>query len=167
MNNDRINAQYKLAKNSSLDLYGTRRICEDGTWRMQFSGQANHSFENKVFIYQTIQSKKAKKCVFKKLVQAGISGFIYGFYVYDGKNSAELGDGKLVIYRNVHKLLQSCVMIFLATKIIKCSLTGWQRWISYITLDWKDYMLLVQFNWLFARFSSWYRQRLHEKWQRH
>ena len=111
--------------------------------------------------------KKPKKCVFKKLVQAGISGFIYGFYVYDGKNSAELGDGKLVIYRNVHKLLQSCVMIFLATKIIKCSLTGWQRWISYITLDWKDYMLLVQFNWPFARFSSWCRQRLHEKWQRH
>ena len=82
--------------------------------------------------------KKPKKFVFKKLVQAGISGFIYGFYIYDRKNSAELGDGKLVIYRNVHKLLQSCVMIFLATKIIKCSLTGWQSWISYITLDWKD-----------------------------
>ena len=51
-----------------------------------------------------------------------------------------------VICRNVRKLLQSYVMIFLVTKIIKCSLaTDSQRWISYIT-DPKEYMLLVQFD---------------------
>ena len=60
----------------------------------------------------------------------------------------EIDDGKLVIYRNVDKLLQSYAMIFLDTKIIKCSLiTGSQRWISCITLNRKEYMLLVQFNW--------------------
>ena len=54
----------------------------------------------------------------------------------------------LVIYRNVHKFLQSYVMIFLVTKIIKCSFTtGSQRWISYIPLDQKDCMLLVKFDW--------------------
>ena len=54
----------------------------------------------------------------------------------------------LVIYRNVRKLLQSYAMIFLATKTIKRSLTtGSQCWISYISLDRKEYILLVQFDW--------------------
>ena len=54
----------------------------------------------------------------------------------------------LVTYRNVRKLFQSYAIIFLVTKIINCSLTlGSQGWISYITLDRKEYMLLVQFDW--------------------
>ena len=54
----------------------------------------------------------------------------------------------LFTYTNVHKLFQSYAMIFLVTKIINCSLTlGSQGWISYITLDRKEYMLLVQFDW--------------------
>ena len=31
---------------------------------------------------------------FKNLVGAGISGYMYDFSVYDGKNFAELDDGK-------------------------------------------------------------------------
>ena len=31
---------------------------------------------------------------FKNLVDAGISGYMYDFFVYDGKNFAELDDGK-------------------------------------------------------------------------
>ena len=54
----------------------------------------------------------------------------------------------LVIYRNVRRLLQSYAMIFLVTKIKKsCLKTGSQHWIPYITLDRKEYMLLVQFDW--------------------
>ena len=75
---------------------------------------------------------------------------MYDFFVYDGKNSAE-PDENLVIYRNLPTLLQSYVMIFQIIKIIKCSLTtGSQRRISYITLDQKKYMLLVQLDWTFC-----------------
>ena len=39
--------------------------------------------------------KKPKKWGLKNLVRGGISGFMYDFFVYDGKNSAELDDEKL------------------------------------------------------------------------
>ena len=38
--------------------------------------------------------KKPKKWRFKNLIHARISGFMYDFFVYDGKNSVELDDGK-------------------------------------------------------------------------
>ena len=38
--------------------------------------------------------KSQKKSGFKNLVHADISGFMYDFFTYDGKNSAELDDGK-------------------------------------------------------------------------
>ena len=69
------------------------------------------------------------------------------FSVMLGKTLQSWMMENLFIYRNVRKLLQSYAMIFLVTEIIKCSLTtGLQRSISYITLDQKEYMLLVQFD---------------------
>ena len=54
----------------------------------------------------------------------------------------------LGVYRNERNLLQSYAMIFRVTKIVKYSLTtASQSWTSYITLDWKEYMLLLQFDW--------------------
>ena len=38
--------------------------------------------------------KKSKKSGFKYLVRADISGFTYDFFIYDGKNPAELDDRK-------------------------------------------------------------------------
>ena len=46
----------------------------------------------KAFVYQTI---KPKKLGFKNLARADISGFMYDFFVYDGKNPAEVDNGKL------------------------------------------------------------------------
>ena len=63
---------------------------------MQFSWQANHSLKNKVFVYQAIQSEKAKKVGVQNLVCSGFSGFMYDLSVYDWKNSVELDDGQLV-----------------------------------------------------------------------
>ena len=69
------------------------------------------------------------------------------FSVMLGKTLQSWMMENLVIYRNVRKLLQSYAMIFLVTKIIKCSLTtGLQRSISYITLDQKEYMLQLDWN---------------------
>ena len=61
VNNDSVNTQDKLAQIRPLISMG--RVCEDRTWRIQFSSQANYCFESKVFVYQTIQSKKKNKKV--------------------------------------------------------------------------------------------------------
>ena len=45
-----------------------------------------------LFIRQD-NSKNPKKWGIINLVCAGISGFMYDFFIYDGKNSAELDDG--------------------------------------------------------------------------
>ena len=51
----------------------------------------------------------------------------------------------LVIYRNVCKLCKSYTMIFQVAKIKKCSLIIGRSF--SITLDRREYMPLVQFNW--------------------
>ena len=67
---------------------------------------------------------------------------MYDFFVYNGKNYAELDDRKFGHLKKYH------AMIFQVVTIMKCSLTtGSQRWISYITLNRKEYILLVQFDW--------------------
>ena len=52
------------------------------------------SSETKYSSIRQCSPKKPKKWEFKNLPRVGISGFIYDFLVYDGKNSAELDDGK-------------------------------------------------------------------------
>ena len=39
-------------------------------------------------------TKKPKKWGFKNLTRAGVTGFMYDIFVYDGSKSAELDDGK-------------------------------------------------------------------------
>ena len=133
----------------SLDLNVTRRVYEDRIRRIQFSWRENHSFENKVFIYQTTQFEKTQKRGDSKILSALASLVLcMTFSFMMGKTLKSKMMENLVIYRNVPKLLQSYAMILLVTKIIKCSLiTSSQSCISYITLDWKEYMLLVQFDW--------------------
>lgn len=46
--------------------------------------------KTKSFVYQTIESEKDKRQGFRNLLRASISGFMYDFSLYDGKNSAEL-----------------------------------------------------------------------------
>ena len=48
------------------------------------------SSKAKSFVYQTIESEKAKRWGFKNLLRAIISGFMHDFSLYDGNNSAEL-----------------------------------------------------------------------------
>ena len=125
-----------------------RRVCEDWMWRIQFSWRANHSFENKAFVFQTMQSEKAQENGGSKILFALACLVLCITLFMMGKTLQSKMMESFVICRNVRKLLQSYVMIFLVTKIIKCSLaTDSQRWISYIT-DPKEYMLLVQFDWI-------------------
>ena len=99
-----------------------------------------------LFIRQD-NSKNPKKWGIINLVCPGISGFMYDFFIYDWKNSAELDDG---IFAHLQKWAQVVAKLcedFLVTKIMKCSLTAVsQSWISYITLARQEYMLLAQFD---------------------
>ena len=72
---------------------------------------------------------------------------MYDFFIYDEKESEEVNDKRFDHLQNMLKLFQSHTMIFLITKRIKGSLTTVsKRWIFYINLDQKKYMLSVQFN---------------------
>ena len=71
MNNDSINAQDKLTKICLLVsmIRGKFVKIEEynkNTWGIQFSWRGNHSCENKVFVYQIIQSEKDKKVGIQK-----------------------------------------------------------------------------------------------------
>ena len=101
MNNNSINAQDKLAKIRPLISMVRDEIVKiEPEKYKQANRRANDSFENKVFVYQTIQSEKAKEVEIQNHVRAGTSGFMYDLFVYDGKNSVELDDGK---YGHLHK----------------------------------------------------------------
>ena len=73
-----------------------RRVCEDRTWRIQFSLVYKQiiALKTKYSSIRQYKPKKPKNSGFKNLVRADISGFMYDFFAYDGKNSAELDDGK-------------------------------------------------------------------------
>ena len=106
---------------------------------MQFSWQANDYLKNKVFVYQAIQSEKAKKVEVQNLVCAGFAGFMYDLSVYDWKNSVELDDGQLVHLQKCAQVVAKLCNDLPVHKIIRCSLTiDWQRWISFIILNWKE-----------------------------
>ena len=117
--------------------------------------------------------KKSKKWGFQNLVCTGISGFMYDFFIYDEKESEEVNDKRFDHLQNMLKLFQSHTMIFLITKRIKGSLTTVsKRWIFYINLDQKKYMLSVQFNWtvweiFFLMKTKILSLNISSKWQRH
>ena len=65
--------------------------------------------QKKVFIFfGNTNPEKPKKSRFKNVVPAGISGFMYDFFVYDEKNSVELEDGK---FGHLQKFVQVVVKL--------------------------------------------------------
>ena len=100
VNNRSINAQDKLAKIRPLISMVREEF-------VKIEPEEYDSVEKQIIPSKTKYSsirqynpKKTVKWKFKNLVRAGISGFIYDFFIYDGKNSAELGDRK---FRHLQK----------------------------------------------------------------
>ena len=145
-----------------------RQVCEDRTWIIQFSWEANHCFENIVFAYQAIQSKKAKKV----RVQNSCSRWHLWFYVW----LFCLWWEKLCRARwwKIWSFTEMCAS--------SCKAMRWSSWSQELssvlwqlvhnvgspTSPYIKRNICCWYNSIetFARLSSWCKQRSHEKWQR-
>ena len=89
VNNDNVDATDKLAKIRPI-IKAIRDEC------VKVEPEEHHSVDEQVIPSKTSFSsirqynpKKPKKWGFKNLVRAGASGYMYDFYVYDGKSSTD------------------------------------------------------------------------------
>ena len=140
MNNGSINAQDKLAKIRPLISIVRDKFEKKEPEEYNSFDEQTIASKTKCSSIRQYNPRKPKTWRFKNLVCAGISSFIYDFlgkvpskqfilFEHYLVSSCALSWKKtiqdqimenLVIYRNVRKLLQHYVMIFLLTKLIKC-----------------------------------------------
>ena len=93
VNNDSINAQDKLAKICPVISMVRDEFVKVVADEYNSADKQIIPSKKKYSSIRQYNPKKPKKWLFKNLVYAGISGFMYDFFVYDGKHSAELDDG--------------------------------------------------------------------------
>ena len=94
VNNDSINAQDKLAKICPLISMVRDEFVKIEPEEYKWVDEQIIPVKAKYSSIRQYNPKKPKRWGFKNLVHADIAGFMYDFSVYDGKNSAELDDGK-------------------------------------------------------------------------
>ena len=83
-----------IPKKSWLKLVSWSQWYEMNLWRQNLKNTIQLRSKTKYSSTTQCNTKKPKKWGFKNLTRAGITGFMYDFFVYDGNKSAELDDGK-------------------------------------------------------------------------
>ena len=144
VNNDSINARDKLAKICPLISMVRDEFVKIEPEEYKWVDEQIMPVKARYSSIRQYNPKKPKRCWFKNLVHADIAGFMCDFSVYDGKNSAELDDGKFGHLQKCAQVVTKLCSDLPGHKNLKSSLTTGSQ--SLVQFDWTvcEVVLLIQ-----------------------